>query len=142
MEHLCSVCNKKAFYFCGHGCETPYCGESCAKAVYNVHKEGCADLIEWNPFHRQQHHGHIYRSANEMYHHFTLQNSHPPSVLTKVATVLSSLESLPTNQRHNQINMFVQAVSMVYQNHPDKFPAGSQQLQQLTAYQQQAHHIR
>jgi hypothetical protein len=33
------VCQKQAHYGCGHGCEATYCGESCAKSVYNVHKE-------------------------------------------------------------------------------------------------------
>lgn len=42
----CSVCNKRAHGYCGHGCKTAYCGESCAKSVYNVHKEECRMLIE------------------------------------------------------------------------------------------------
>jgi len=132
--HKCIVCNKKAQYFCGHGCETAYCGESCAKAVYNVHVHSCADLIGWNPFHRQQQ-GHAWKSAQQMYMHFTLQNSMPSYVLPRVAIVLSSLSPA-------YVNMFVQAVAMVYHNHPDRFPAGSQQLQQLVAYQNQAHQMR
>lgn len=35
---LCSVCNKQANFTCGHGCKTLYCGEKCAKSVYDTHQ--------------------------------------------------------------------------------------------------------
>jgi len=45
-KHYCFVCNKKAFYFCGNGCKTTYCGEACARKVYINHKAVCSLLIE------------------------------------------------------------------------------------------------
>jgi len=43
---VCSVCNKKAHITCGHGCDTVYCGESCAKSVYEIHQKlECYGLI-------------------------------------------------------------------------------------------------
>lgn len=42
----CVVCNKQAEYRCGHGCDAVYCGESCARSVYDVHEEmQCSGLI-------------------------------------------------------------------------------------------------
>ena len=42
----CVVCNKQAEYRCGHGCSAVYCGESCAKSVYEVHEQTqCSGLI-------------------------------------------------------------------------------------------------
>lgn len=46
MSQKCVVCNKQAQYRCGHGCDAVYCGESCAKSVYDVHEEmQCSGLI-------------------------------------------------------------------------------------------------
>jgi hypothetical protein len=43
---VCVVCNKKALYFCGHGCETTYCGKECAESVYPIHTQmDCYGLI-------------------------------------------------------------------------------------------------
>lgn len=46
MSEKCAVCQKKAIYGCGHGCEATYCGTACARSVYKVHKEmHCTGLI-------------------------------------------------------------------------------------------------
>lgn len=41
----CSVCHKHAQFICGHGCRTVYCGKSCARSVYEMHKQQCEMLI-------------------------------------------------------------------------------------------------
>jgi hypothetical protein len=141
-EQKCSVCCKQAQYLCGHGCETAYCGESCAKSVYNVHKESCSELIEWNPFHRQQPHhrggfaANSFSSAQEMYNHFVLQGPSFINLRQRIPPILNSLSSVPANQRNAYINMFVQAVNMVRQNHFTRY--SGQDLQQLNAYNNQA----
>ena len=64
MEHVCVVCKQKAHFTCGHGCETKYCGEDCARSVYVDHKLECPALVgAW-----------MYTSSDTLYNHFNSQS--------------------------------------------------------------------